>query len=140
MQQILDSWGLWPSKEFVAAYKRWFRIHEIESSPVLQWSFGAILFFFFLTFSSWDNSYSITVEAAKTGAAVCWPYFQSCTNLFFLHSLPYGYSETTLYMVLYGIMLLIVYLHVAGHVGRSSCAHDPAPSRREVFRWVRSEL
>ena len=109
MSNLLESYGLMPSHEFIAGYKRLFRIREIEESAVLQWAFGAILFFFFLTFQAWDNNYSITVEAAKTGGALCWPYFQSCTNLFFLHSLPYGYSETTFYMLLYGVMLLVAY-------------------------------
>jgi hypothetical protein len=109
MSGFLESYGLMPSSKFVEGYKRLFRIHEIESTPVLQWMFGAMLFFFFLTFQSWDNNFSVTVEGAKSGAAVCWPYFQSCTNLFFLHSLPYGYSETTFYMLLYGLMLLTVY-------------------------------
>lgn len=109
MDTFLETWGLMPPKWLIKAYYRAFRIHEIEGSVVLQWSFGALLFFFFVTFSTWDNNYSITVEGAKTGAAVCWPYFQSCSNLFFLHSLSYGYSETTFYMLLYGIMLIIGY-------------------------------
>jgi hypothetical protein len=109
MSGPLEAYGLMPSPEFVARYKRLFRIHEIESTPLLQWMFGALLFFFFLTFEQWNNSLSITSEGARSGAAVCWPYFQNCTKLFFLHALPYGYSETAFYMLLYGIMLLTVY-------------------------------
>jgi hypothetical protein len=90
-------------------YRRTFHIDEIEHSPILQWSFGAILFFFFLTFELWDNSSAITVETARRGAALCWPYFQNCEKLYFLHALPNGYSESTLYMAFYGVMLLIVY-------------------------------
>ena len=90
-------------------YKRLCSISEIEEQPILQWMFGAMLFYFFVTFFSWISKSAITVEAAKSGAATCWPYFQSCTDFYFLHALPYGYSQTTLYMCFYALMMLIVY-------------------------------
>lgn len=96
-------------KRAVGSYRRIFHIEEIENSTVLKWMFGALLFFFFLTFNSWIGSNLTTVETAQRGAAVCWPYFQDCWKLYFLHALPYGYSQTTFYMGLYGLMLLIVY-------------------------------
>lgn len=92
-----------------AAYDRLFSIEEIRREAILQWMFGASLFYFFVSFSSWITRTSVTVETAQTGDAVCWAYFQDCAQLYFLHALPYGYSQSTLYMFFYGIMCLIVY-------------------------------
>jgi hypothetical protein len=96
-------------ERFTASYYRLFGLKEIADAPILQWSFGASLLFFFLTFSSWISSNSITVETAKNGRAVCWPYVQQCYQWYFLHALPYGYSQSIFYMMLYGVMLLIVW-------------------------------
>lgn len=90
-------------------YRKLFSIPEIEDSTILQWFFGAMLFFFFVTFDSWIGSNKLTVEAAQSGIASCWPYFQNCLGLYFLHQLPYGYSQSTFYMMLYGVMLFIVW-------------------------------
>jgi hypothetical protein len=94
---------------FVAAYKRFFSIEEIVQQSILQWMFGASLLFFFLTFDNWIGHSTITVETAQQGAAICWPYFLNCSKLYFLHLIPYGYSQSILYMAIYAIMLLIVY-------------------------------
>lgn len=91
-------------------YKSFFSITEIENEPILQWMFGGSLFFFFVTFNRWIASSNVTVEQAQRGAAVCWEYFQNCTDFYFLHDVGVGYSLTTFHMGLYGIMLLIVYL------------------------------
>ena len=71
--------------------------------------FGASLFYFFVSFSSWIQRPNILVETAENGNAICWPFFQSCTKLHFLSGFPYGYSHSTLYMALYGVMCLMVY-------------------------------
>lgn len=98
------------SATFIERYRRLFTIGEIEREPVVQWMFGAMLFYFFVSFSIWINRSDITVETARRGGAVCWPYFQKCTDLYFLHALPYGYSQSALYMCLYAVLVLIVYL------------------------------
>lgn len=102
--QIKNNWLFATEK-----YERIFGIEEIRTQPILQWYFGASILFFFLTFSTWLNSSSITVEDAQRGSAVCWPYFQSCWKLFFFHDLSVDYSRSIFYMVLYGILALIVY-------------------------------
>ena len=94
---------------FERTWRGWFNVHEIEVSPALKWSFGALLFFFFLTFSSWISDSLVSISTATYGSAVCWPYFQDCSGLYFLQSLPWGYSQSTFYMGLYGVMLAIVY-------------------------------
>ena len=88
-----------------AGYRRIFSVHEIETSKTLQWLFGAMLLFFYATFYDWIGSSLLT----KDTPAVCWPYFTNCNALHFLSYLPYGYSQTTFYMLLFGVMLLIVY-------------------------------
>lgn len=90
-------------------YRRLFSIQEIENESILQWAFGGSLFFFFVTFNRWISSPNVTIEQAERGSAVCWEYFQNCTQFFFLHEIGTGYSQTIFYMVLYGLMLLIVY-------------------------------
>ena len=90
-------------------YARLFSIKEIEESEVLQWSFGAVLFFFFLTFKSWIVSSLITIETATANTEVCWPYFQGCGKWYFLQALPDGYTQSIFYMGLYALMLLIVH-------------------------------
>ncbi|TSC61479.1 MAG: hypothetical protein Greene041614_1054, partial [Parcubacteria group bacterium Greene0416_14] len=44
-------------------YRRTFSIQEIESSRVLQWVFGALLFGFYVTFDNWVLRPGLTVEA-----------------------------------------------------------------------------
>lgn len=91
-------------------YHQLFGIEEIEHSQVLQWMFGAMLFFFFITFSNWIGSSLTTIETAAKGTEICWPYFQDCGRLYFLERLPNGYSQSTWYMGLYSILIAVVYL------------------------------
>lgn len=93
----------------VTGYERIFAIDEIRREPILQWVFGAMLLFFFITFARWMPLNIATKEVAESGTAVCWPYFQNCADLFFLHSPSVGYSQTIFYMGLYAVMALIVY-------------------------------
>lgn len=95
-------------RKIVQRYSRFFSIHEIEQTPVLQWALGALLIGLFVTFSIWVNSGAISVSTAQEGRAACWPYFQNCEGLYFLEALPY-YSQTTLYSLFFGIMLLVIY-------------------------------
>lgn len=98
------------STKCIEWYRKMFSINELEREPVVQWMFGAMLFYFFVSFGIWVGRSDITAEVARRGGAVCWPYFQQCADWYFLHVLPYGYSQTTLYMCLYAVMVLIVYL------------------------------
>lgn len=91
-------------------YRSLFSIEEIEREPILQWSFAASLFFFFITFYRWMASPNLTIEQAERGMAVCWEYFQDCTKFFFLHDFVVGYSYAMFYMALYTLMLLVIYL------------------------------
>ncbi len=96
-------------RSFTEAYRKLFSIEEIESQVILQWMFGAMLFYFYVTFSVWIGKTLITVETARRGAAVCWPYFKNCGDLYFFHVLPDGFTQSEFYMLLFGLMMLIVY-------------------------------
>ena len=97
-------------QRFFAWYRRIFSISEIETSVVLQWIFGANLLVFFIAFSSWVRSSAVTLENVAAGTHRCWPYFQNCGEWYFLQALPFGYSQTVLYMGFFGIIVSIVFL------------------------------
>ncbi|HEV3245022.1 MAG TPA: hypothetical protein VG102_01555 [Candidatus Paceibacterota bacterium] len=97
-------------RRFFQWYKKLFSIAEIENSFTLQLAFGALLFLIFLTFfRGWELNPAITVEAYLSNSYVCWPYFQSCGQFYFLHVLPYGYSQGVLYSLLLGIISLVAW-------------------------------
>ncbi len=94
---------------FESRYDAFFHIGEVRGSVMLKWFFGASLLFFLETFYRLIDDPSISIHAAQTGTAVCWPYFQSCYKLFFLQPLPWGYTQSEFYMVLFAVMLLIAW-------------------------------
>lgn len=96
-------------RRFGRRYSHLFSIQEIEDTTALQWYFGASLFFFFLVFNEWITTALATIESAARGVAVCWPYFQHCTDYYFLQGLSEGYGKNIFYMALYGIMCVIVW-------------------------------
>lgn len=96
-------------RKALAAYRRFFSIAEIEENTVLQWVFGATIFSYFIAFNSWVGNSALTIDGYNRGAHTCWPYFQTCGEWLFLRALPDGYSQTTFYMGLFGLLLLSVY-------------------------------
>jgi len=106
----VDLFDSYFAKKCLCIYRRIFSIEEIENSRVLQWAFGTLLFVIFIVFQRWIGDSSITIEAVLNNRHLCWPYFQSCGDWYFLSALPYGYSQTFLYMFFFGVIVLIVYL------------------------------
>ncbi len=90
-------------------YENAFSIKEIETSLLLKWMLGVLLFAFYLNFAYWTAGDFITVTAYESNSNVCWPYFLDCGKLYFFDSLPNNYSQTTFYMGLFALMLLCVY-------------------------------
>jgi hypothetical protein len=90
-------------------YRRFFSIAEIETNTILQLVFGATLLSYFLAFSAWINSTTTTIDAVLNNSYVCWPHFQNCAHWMFLRALPHDYTQTTLYMVLFGTLILSSY-------------------------------
>lgn len=97
-------------KAFFAWYRATFSVEELEKSTPLKFTFGALLFFLFLRFAEWTRLDTITIEAYLTNRHFCWPHFQSCGEWYFLQALPYGYSQSVVYMAFFALMLLIAYL------------------------------
>src|SRR3989344_1642383 len=88
-------------------YRRLFSIEEIERNTALQWLFGVLLFFFYITFYQWNTSTNLS--AAHSLRNVCWPHFPNCDTLLFFSSLPYSYSQNIFYAALFAVMVFIVY-------------------------------
>ncbi|MEK7627845.1 MAG: hypothetical protein AAB421_00295 [Patescibacteria group bacterium] len=82
-------------------YYQFFAIQEIESSPVLQLLFYALSLSFFITFFGWVEKNFISISTYQNGLHVCPPYFPSCGEYLFLESLPYGYSQSAFYLLLF---------------------------------------
>jgi hypothetical protein len=97
-------------KKVLAWYRKIFSITEIETSAVLQWANGALTIAYFVAFSSRYYEKLTTIDAYADGSYTCWPYFQDCGKLLFLRTLPEGYSQPFLYMVLFGTLIFSIYL------------------------------
>jgi len=85
-------------------YDRWFSLSELYTSKVLKWALGAVLFGYFLTFETWLNDARLTTSAVEQGLHLCWPYFKSCGDWYFLTGLPQGYTNNLWYMGLFALM------------------------------------
>lgn len=101
--------GLFRKLLYMHWYKNFFSLAEIESNKILQWAFGALVLGYFVAFSSWMDNTATTIDAVWRGTYTCWPYFQNCADLYFLRTLPDGYSQTFFYMALFGALALAVY-------------------------------
>ena len=101
-------------------YAKLFSIEEIRDCTVLQWLLGVSLFVFSLTFHDWMPLLTVSRENAVEGEHLCWPYFPSCGDWYFLSALPFGYSQNMFYM-----LLLVIMLAVAGAIWKKkwSVAH-----------------
>ena len=90
-------------------YRKFFHIHEIENDIALKIFGGAILLGFCITFSEWQMDQGSTLRGALFGRYLCWPFFQNCKDIMFLYTLPYGYSQTLVYMLLFGGIFLAAF-------------------------------
>lgn len=97
-------------QKFLAWYRNFFSVKEIEESLVLQWSFGAILLTYLIGFGTWVSSTITTTESFIKNSYICWPHFQTCGEYYFLSNLPYGYSQAAFFSLLLGIITLIAFL------------------------------
>jgi hypothetical protein len=97
-------------KKFFDFWERFFSIKEIEESRALLWVFGATIFSYFVAFSKWMYSGALTKQTFSSGNSACRPYYQDCGQWHILEALPYGYSQMTLYMFFFALMVLSVFL------------------------------
>jgi hypothetical protein len=85
-------------------YSSFFSLHEITHSRVLQAIYYVLCLSFFVTFFGWIERSSISVSTFVAGTHICPPYFMSCGDYFFLQMLPYGYSQSGLYVFLFLVL------------------------------------
>jgi hypothetical protein len=97
-------------------YHRLFSLHEIEQDVALRLFGGAILIGYLVTYAAWQMDPSTTIDAVKTGQNLCWPFFQSCADWIKLRGLPYGYSQTTIFMGMFGLIMLAAYALLARRI------------------------
>ncbi len=99
-----------PDTRFWRIYKKIFSVHEIENDITLKWFLGAVLLGFHATYKTWIGNPSTTLEALENKSYTCWPFAQTaCENFRFLSTLPDGYSQPFVFMVLFGVMIACVY-------------------------------
>jgi len=96
-------------KKLFDAYRRSFSVEEIETTHILQIAFGALMLSIFVSLASWFYTDAISISTYEAGQHLCWPYFQSCGDWYFLQALPGGYSQSIFYMLLFSAMLLSAY-------------------------------
>jgi hypothetical protein len=87
-------------------YERLFNLHEIRGDIALQLFGGAVLLGFLLTFRGWEGSMA---GSTNSSTYLCWPFFQSCGDWIFMDTRPYGYTKNTVFMVLFGLIMLSTY-------------------------------
>ena len=107
-------------------YRKVFSIDEIVENKALWFVFGASILSYFAAFNSWFYNKATTVDAYLDGSYTCWPYFQNCENLLFLRTLPEGYSQPFVYMVLFGLLVLATYFAFKKEWCRAHLALMPA--------------
>jgi len=83
---------------------------EFKESMAARAALCVIPFTYFIVFTGWFSRSMITVEIVAANNHVCPAYFQNCEWLYFLSALPDGYSQSILYMFLFGVLTFAVYL------------------------------
>lgn len=95
---------LW--KKFWLWYSRVFSIDEVEASPTLRLAAALLLFGWFVEFQDWSRLPELTTNAVRDGLHLCWPWFQSCGEWYFLTTGSLGYSQSLFYAILFGLLVL----------------------------------
>lgn len=93
------NWSKWWQR-----YDAWFSLEEIYKSKTLKACLAAVLLSYFVTFKLWVGEFRFTTEAVEQGLHLCWPYFKSCGDWYFLSGLPYSYTANIFYMVFFGLI------------------------------------
>lgn len=93
-------------EKFWKWYADTFSIDEIARSRTLQLAAGVLLLGWLLEFQSWFRFPDFTLNAVRDGLHLCWPWFQSCGEWYFLTTGTLGYSQSVLYAGLWALMAL----------------------------------
>jgi hypothetical protein len=95
-------------------YGKTFHLEEVEKSKTLQLVSWALLLGWFVEFLAWSRFGDFTVNAVLEGKHLCWPFFQSCGDWYFLTQVPLGNSHGAIYAILFGLIIVAGYLLVRG--------------------------
>lgn len=79
-------------------------INEIKDSKILKLLFYSISFSYFVTFYNWISNPTASINTFNLGKAICPPYFKDCGSYYFLEALPYGYSQSFFYVILFLVL------------------------------------
>lgn len=93
-------------EKFWGWYARIFAVEEIDRSRTLQLAGGVLLFGWLLEFQNWSRFPDLSVNAVRDGLHLCWPWFQSCGEWYFLTMGALGYSQQVFYALLLGLIVL----------------------------------
>lgn len=86
-------------------YARLFAVDEIVQSVTLQRVAWLLLFGWFVEFFVWSRFGDFTVNAVEAGRHLCWPFFQSCGEWYFLAQEPLGASHYLFYALLFALVI-----------------------------------
>ena len=100
-------------------YRDFFHIQEIEGSETLKIVVWVLLLGWFLEFSSWWRYSDFTVNAVEEGRHLCWPFFQSCGDWYFLALEPIGNTHVLAYGILFGFLIITAYSLLRGAYTRA---------------------
>lgn len=78
-----------------------FHSHEIDGSKILQVCFWISLLGFFSMFSQYFYAPLWSNQAKNLGYLVCPAFFQDCHSLYFFDSIPYSYTQSYFFTILY---------------------------------------
>jgi hypothetical protein len=116
-QVVTDDVTLVPEKtasdslfvKFKRFYVRIFSLNEIAQDAALRLFGGGIALGYLFTFNYWQMNRLTTVDGLRTGDVQCWPFFQSCKDWIWMETLPVGYSQTIVFMVMFAVIVLAFY-------------------------------
>jgi hypothetical protein len=95
-------------EKIIQIYRSYFAIREIEESRTLKYLFYVIVLSFFTTFFMWVSQLSGSINSFLDGSYVCPPYLVHCYKLFFYEGLPFGYSQSIFYTLLFLTLVVSV--------------------------------
>lgn len=98
-QQAASPWG--------RRLLRWFHLDEWQNDGIVSAVLAVLLLVFAFSLSRWSTHPDITLKAIEQGSAVCPPYFQQCTSLYFLEG-GSSYSFMTWYAALFAVWMWAV--------------------------------
>ena len=86
-----------------------YSVDEIRSSKTLQLVAWVLLLGWFLEFLTWSRFSDFTLNAVEAGRHLCWPFFQSCGDWYFLSTFPYHNTHGLAYGILFVLLIVAGY-------------------------------